>query len=142
MRFYLNNAIARNHARLYPVGAFFDLHKTGRQGKMARDLQVGDECVVATPIARGDIEFSWFRFSHERELDIPDEPGGKGRVLFGTPMEPPERLPKRLPKAIAAEAEPYSVFFNTKGHFKRWSVIRPRDGRRRSKARQQRPRGR
>jgi hypothetical protein len=123
-RVFFNNCRARPHATLYGAGAFYDLDRVGRQATMATDLQPGDECVVATPTREGDIDFDWFSFSREAIMTMPDEPGTKVRVLFG------ERIRSQtLSKAHAAEMEPYKVFFNVNGHFKRPSVIRPRSSR-------------
>jgi len=125
MRFFFNNCRARNHAALYPAGAFYDLYRVGRQANMATDLRPGDECVVATPVEGGDIDFSWFSFTHERVMDMPDEPGTRVRVLFGKLIRS-----ECLPKTEAAGSEPYSVLFNVNGHFKRPSVIQPKGCRR------------
>lgn len=120
-RFYFNNCRARNHAVLYPAGAFYDLYRFGRQANMATGLRPGDECVVATPAEGGDIDFTWFSFTHEGIMEMPDEPGTKVRVQFGKRIRS-----EYLPKAEAARSDLYSVFFNVKGHFKRPSVIQPR----------------
>jgi hypothetical protein len=120
-RFFFNNCQRRRHAMLYPQGAFYDLNQFGRQVNMATDLSPGDECVVATPTEDGDIEFIWFSFTHERIMEMPDEPGSKVRVQFG------ERIRSEcLPKSETASTEPYSAFFNVNGHFKRPSVIEPK----------------
>ncbi len=103
---------------------FYDLECIGRQAAMATDLQPGDECVVATPTQWGDIEFAWFSFSRESIMPMPDEPGTTVRVLFGKRIRS-----ETLSKASAARTEPYSVFFNVKGHFKRPAVIRSKNGR-------------
>jgi hypothetical protein len=125
MRFFFNNCHARNHAALYPAGAFYDLYQVGRQANMATDLKSGDECVVATPVVGGDIDFSWFSFTHERIMDMPDKPGTKVRVLFGNLIRS-----ECLPKAEAVGSELYLVLFNVNGHFKRPSVIQPKGTRR------------
>jgi len=125
MRFFFNNCRARNHAALYPAGSFYDLYRVGRQANMATSLRPGDECVVATPAKSGDIDFSWFSFTHERVMDMPDEPGTRVRVLFGKLIHS-----ECLPKAEAAVSEPYSVLFNVNGHFKRPSVIQSKGCRR------------
>jgi hypothetical protein len=125
MRIFFNNCRARNHAALFPAGAVYDLYLTGRQANMATDLKSGDECVVATPVVGGDIDFSWFSFTHERVMDMPDKPGTKVRVLFGKLIRS-----ECFPKAEATESELYSVLFNVNGHFKRSSVIQPKGSRR------------
>jgi hypothetical protein len=73
----LNNCLAYEHARFYGAGAFFDLNRTGGQAAMATDIQRGDECVVATPTRRREVEeveFVWFRFSREEHAK-PDRAG-------------------------------------------------------------------
>jgi hypothetical protein len=49
---------------------------------------------------------------------MPDEPSIEVRVQFGKWLRS-----ERILKSEAAKTEPYSVFFNIKGHFKRFSVI-------------------
>lgn len=120
MPFLFNNCRARDHATLYGVDAFYDLYCTGKQAAMAADIAPGDQCIVATTAANGDIEFGWFSFSHEELLPAPDEPGTKVRVLFGRRIRS-----ETMPRSKAVRTEPYSVFFNVNGHFKRPSVIRP-----------------
>lgn len=117
-RFYFNNCRGRQHAMLYPEGAFYDLYQSGRQANMATDLKPGDECVVATPMQGGDIEFTWFSFTRERIMEMPDKRGTEIRVQFGRRLRS-----ERLRKIEAVKTRPYSVFFNVNGHFKRLSVI-------------------
>jgi hypothetical protein len=93
---------------------------------MATNLKRGDECVVATPDASGNIVFSWFSFSHKAVM--PAEDGIGVRVLFGEWLRS-----DTLSRADAVATEPYSVFFNVNGHFRRPSVISPR-GRRTGQA--------
>ena len=114
----LNNRRRRDHPKLYGSNAFYDLDLSGPQAMMALDLGAGDECVVATP-ANDDnvIEFNWFRFSHEDRR--PNENGVEVRVLFGEFLRS-----EQLDRTKATETEPYSKFFNVRGHFKRPSVIK------------------
>ena len=86
---------------------------------MATNLQLGEECVVATPAEDDDIMFGWFRFTHEAVM--PAEDGVGVRVLFGEFLRS-----ETLCRDEAIATEPYSVFFNVNGHFKRPSVVRPR----------------
>src|SRR5262249_30643193 len=119
-------ARARAHAALYhDAAAFYDLYRTGRQARMATDIKDGDECIAATPVEDGEIEFRPFRFTHERVMEAHDEPGVMVRVFYGRLLRS-----VRLPKAEAARTAPYSIFFNRVGDFKRPSVITPRRGRR------------
>jgi hypothetical protein len=116
-----NNCHSRPHAELYGLGAFYDLNRVGAQANMATDLQPGQHCCVATPAQNGDIEFGWFRFTHEQLMDMPDEPGTTVQVLFGEWLGS-----ESLPRTNAVATEPYAEFFNVNGHFKRPSVIRPK----------------
>ncbi len=120
--FFLNNCQGYDHARLYEDGAFYDLNLTGRQATMATDIVEGDKCVVATRNPDEDhgpytpINFSWFSFSHEDVCRT--KKGTQIRVFFGKWLKS-----EQLPKNKAAAIEPYSIFFNINGHFKRPSVI-------------------
>jgi len=116
MRVFFNNCSGRDHVKLYGQGAFYDLDTTGRQSTQAKNLDVGQECVVATPATDGQITFSRFSFLHE-EIK-PDDIGSPCRVFFG-----PLLGSETLLKAEAAGNSPYSAFFNKNGHFKRHSVI-------------------
>jgi len=129
MRFELNNAQRRNHARLYPERAFYDLYKTGKHARMATDLKAGDECVVATPAENGYVEFATYIFAFERKSEIPDEPGKEGRIFFGR-----EVCSEFLSKDEAIRR--YPTFFDVRGHFKQQSVITPSSSRQRPGGRQ------
>ncbi|MGD0209655.1 MAG: hypothetical protein ABSC14_01585 [Desulfomonilia bacterium] len=122
MRFYFNNCLSRDHAALYGIDAFYDLYRSGKQAEMATNLKPNDECVVATTAPNGEITFDWFTFTHEDILPMPDEPGTRVRVLFGKRIRT-----ETMPKSTAARTTPYSVFFNVNGHFKRPSVIVPKE---------------
>ena len=113
---FFNNCRGRKHSELYEGEAFYDLNLTGHHATLATDLRKGDKCVVATPDSSSVIDFSWFAFSHESILV--DEHGTNCRVFFGEWLRS-----EQLPKIKATQTEPYSVFFNVKGHFKRQSVI-------------------
>jgi hypothetical protein len=124
MPVYFNNAHARNHSAFFGE-AFYDLALTGAQATMAPNLSPGDVCVVATPViaapARGrDVEFSWFVFLFDREMDDPNEPGTRVRVLFGRRVRW-----ERLPKADAVTTPAYAAFFDVRGRFKMRSVVTP-----------------
>ena len=114
MAVFFNNCRRRDHAGLFGAGAFYDLNRHGLQA--TANLPPGEECVVATPAADGDIVFSWFRFSHESVT--PAEDGVGVRVLFGEFVRS-----ETLCREEAIVTEPYSVFFNVNGHFKRLSVV-------------------
>lgn len=116
MPVFFNNCRGRKHSELYKDGAFYDLNLTGHHATLATGLGKEDKCVVATPDSSYIIDFSWFVFSHEQVL--PDERGINCRVFFGEWLRS-----EKLPKIKAAETEPYSIFFNVNGHFKRQSVI-------------------
>jgi hypothetical protein len=113
---FFNNCRARNHVEIYGSNAFYDLNRTGKQASMATDLKRGEECVVAIPNEEGDIEFVWFSFLQEKIT--PDENGVATRVQFGKRLRS-----ETISKTKAAKTEPYSVFFNVNGNFKRRSVI-------------------
>lgn len=112
---FFNNSSARDHRNIYPV-PFFDLNLSGRQATMAVGLKAGDQCVVATPTKSGEVVFQRFAFSHEEVH--PDEKGIRVRVFYGKLIGS-----ATLPKALAAQKEKYSVFFDVNGHFKRASVV-------------------
>ena len=116
MPVFFNNYRGRKHSELYGDEAFYDLNLTGRHATMATNLRKRDKCVVATADSSNVVEFSWFAFSHE--LVLPDERGIDCRVFFGELLRS-----EKLPKTEASETEPYSIFFNVNGHFKRQSVI-------------------
>lgn len=118
MRFFFNNSRCREHGRLYGADAFYDLNLTGKQATMATDVKPGDQCIVATPIRDGMIEFGWFSFAHAQVLPLPEEPGSSVLVFFGNRLRT-----ETLSKADAVHTEPYSVYFNVNGDFKRPSVV-------------------
>ncbi len=123
MRFYFNNCRSRKHAEIYGTDdAFYDLYLAGKQAEMAKDIQLGDECIVATALSKEEIEFGWFTFKEEKTMPMPD--GKKGvmcRVFFGSHSKS-----EKLLKAKASRTEPYSVFFDKNGNFKRSCVILPK----------------
>lgn len=125
MPVFFNNCRCRDHAGLFGATAFYDLNTTGKQAEMATNLKLGDECIVATYSDNGEVLFSWFTLSRETIMPDPDEPGTRVRVFFGKMIKS-----KSLSKAKAAKTEPYSVFFNALGNFKRPSAIKPRVTRR------------
>jgi hypothetical protein len=114
--FFFNNCLQREHARIFGSGAFYDLNTTGFQSPLAKNLSVGEHCIVATPVKGGQIEFGWWLFS--KETIKPDDDGKPCRVLFGTPSKS-----ETLSKGDAARDGQYSIFFNKKGDFKRQSVL-------------------
>jgi hypothetical protein len=116
MTFYFNNAHARDHARIFGRGAFYDLSLTGVQATYATTLRVGDSCIVATPSTDGHIAFDSYAF--EREAVRPDDTATPVRVLFGA-----FRKSDRLRKGDAARDVRYAVFFDKNGNFKRQSVL-------------------
>ena len=120
MPVFFNNCRCRDHAGLFGPTAFYDLNPTGREAEMATNLKPGEECIVAS-YQDGEVVFRWFSFSRESLLRDPGQPGTMVRVFFGKMTKS-----KRLSKAKAAKTEPYSVFFNVVGNFKRPSVIKPR----------------
>ena len=119
VRYFFNNCRGRHHKTLFGGSAFYDLNLHGAQSTQANDLRRGDECVVAEYCENGDVKFTWIKFTHEKIMPVK---GGsrteKFRVQFGE-----KNRTVKLPKTKAAATNPYSVFFNTGGHFKQQSVI-------------------
>lgn len=116
--YYLSNCNARQHARMFGSGAFYDLGVTGHQARLATDLSKDQQYVVATPTKDGKIAFEWFRFS--RMTVKPDDEGIRCRVFFGDSIKE-----GKLNKGDAARHPLYSIFFNKNGDFKRGhSVLR------------------
>src|SRR5215216_2070487 len=102
---YFNNSQGREHARIYGNDAFYDLDTSGRHSSLATHLEVGEQCIVATPASDGQIVFTWFSF--KREDVKPDDTGHLCRVFIG------ERLKSdTLSKSIAARDSRYSNFFD------------------------------
>jgi hypothetical protein len=121
MRHYFNNCRCRDYISRFGSDAFYDLNLHGIQDTQAKGLRVGDECVVAAYAANGDVSFSWYAFTHERIMPAKGGPKSERfRVLFGTLLRK-----ETLSKVKAATTTPYSIFFNSKGHFKQQSVIQP-----------------
>jgi hypothetical protein len=116
---FFNNCRRRDHVSIYGENAFYDLNRFGKQADMATDLKRGEECIVATPNGDGNVEFVWFSFTEEKIM--PDENDVPTRVQFGKRLRA-----ETLSKTEAAETEPYAVFFNVNGDFKRPSVITPK----------------
>ena len=114
---YFNNCKGRHYVDIYGDDAFYDLAETGPQRKQARDLTVGQECVVASYADGGRILFEWFSLTEERNM--PDEHGQPCRVLFGDLLSEETKT-----KSAAAKSRRYGAFFNVNGHFKRSSVVR------------------
>ncbi len=113
---YFNNCHGRNHKLIYGSGAFYDLNTDGRQANQAKNLSVGQQCIVATPGTDSQIVFIWFSFFHE--VIKPDEFGKPCRVMYGDLIKSNSLL-----KKDAARDALYSAFFDKNGHFKRQSVI-------------------
>jgi hypothetical protein len=116
MLVYLNNCRGRDHVKLFGNDAFYDLYTNGQQAEKAKDICAGQKCIVATAANDKKITFSWFLFSHEEVL--PDDTGVICRVLYGKFIKNDTYF-----KMDAAHTEPYSIFFDINGNFKRQSVI-------------------
>lgn len=113
-----NNCKGREHARIYGDGAaFYDVNVDGAQAVQARDVRVGDECIVATRGRSEDITFTWFHLTREEVRS--DDTGTTQRVFFGQ-----KTREEMMSKSEACKTAPYSAFFNINGDFKQQSVIR------------------
>jgi hypothetical protein len=123
MPVFFNNCEGRDHATLYGPGAFYDLETTGTHAQLAKDLQQGTECVVATQSANKQVTFRWFSFF--REDVLPAEDRSPTRVFFGQ-----ELRSETMSKAAAAATEAYAAFFDVNGNFKQQSVPTANKGRR------------
>jgi hypothetical protein len=88
---YFNNCHARDHAKIYGSGAFYDLNTTGFQATKAKNLPVGERCIVATPSKDGKILFAHFSFVSE--LVRQDDTGRPYRVFLASTSGP--RLARR-----------------------------------------------
>lgn len=119
---YFNNCRARAHQVLYGAGAFYDLDNHGPQARRGRDVQPGDECVIATPVpgtSGQEIEFSHFKLSRVTVQENPTDPERRVcRVYWGSRVQS-----VRHPKKAAAGTPPYQRFFNVNGHFKQRSEV-------------------
>lgn len=71
---------------------------------------------MATRDGTRGIRFDWFAFSHEAIHPAPE--GEDIRVFYGSRLRS-----EVLPKPVAASTDPYSSFFDCRGHFKRVSAI-------------------
>jgi hypothetical protein len=114
-----NNCRGRNYFHHYGTeAAFFDLNRFGEQDDMARDLEEGEECIVATQNEERTIAtFQWYRLTHE-ERRI-DKDGQRVRVQYGRKMK---KL-KRMSKVKAAKSVEFGAFFDKNAHFRRRSVV-------------------
>ncbi len=113
---YFNNCQNRDHVRMYGRGAFYDLNTTGFQSTLARNLSVGQKCIVASTGDNGEIVFT--RFSFLREDVMLDDRGIPCRVFFGAFIKS-----ESYSKTAAASKKLFSAFFDINGNFKRHSVI-------------------
>ena len=117
---FFNNCRGRDYLHHYrDKTAFFDLNRFGLQDSMARDLEPGDECIVATQNkTRDTVEFVWY--SLVREKNQHDRDGLPVRVQYGKRLRS-----KKMSKTEASKTEPFRTFFRSNGHFRRQSVIAP-----------------
>ena len=115
MIIYFNNCRGYDHAGIYGPDAFFDLKTEGYQKNKAKNLDVGQQCIVATPADDGQIVFSWHSFLYEA---IRSYEGKDYRVFFGKFIKS-----HTLSKVDAAHDSFYSIFFKKNGDFKNHSVF-------------------
>jgi hypothetical protein len=118
MTVLFNNCGNRQHARLFPSVAFFDLYNRPPHAGLAKGLIPGTECLVASKVDDATVRFTWFRFTHER-IETPKGEEEPVRVFYGE-----ELRSQTMPKAEAAGKEPFAAFFDRRGHFKQQSVVR------------------
>jgi len=109
---------------LYQGSAFFDLWVTGRDDATARELRLGDTCIVARysgPVRSGtrNVILATYTFTGLRRVNSPDSPDRAIWVLDGNLVGREELL-----KQDAAKHSLYSRFFNKRGDFKQVSVMR------------------
>ena len=114
-----NNCDGRDHAVLYDdENAYFDLNTTGRQANQAKNLVVGQTCVVCQPMDEyGRIRFDWYVFEEER-LQIPIGEKNLCRVFVGT-----WQRAEILPHEIATRHAIYCWFFDKLKRFKQTSAL-------------------
>ena len=135
MTLYLNNCQAFDHADWYGGDAFYDLGTLPPHAVMAPHVQPGvrpgEECIVAIPLndqgepQRGGqtIEFRHYRLETVTiQLSPPglQYPNRPFRVFRG-PLLRSVRLPKD--QAATTTTPPYCRFFDSRGYFKRQSVV-------------------
>jgi hypothetical protein len=113
---YFNNCRGRDHAVIFGQGAFFDLGVGANQSKHLKQLQIGQECVVASYAEDGRIVFKWYALTRETIQD--NEHFIPCHVFYGDLLST-----ETLEKSAAADTEEYGAFFNVNGHFKRPSVL-------------------
>ncbi len=82
--YYLSNCKRRQHARMYGVGAFYDLDVERHQANLATDISKGQKCVVATPTKKNGNEIALECFVLSRiVIKRDDERDVLCRVFFG-----------------------------------------------------------
>lgn len=118
MTVLLNNCANREHARLFPSVAFFDLYNRPPHAGLAEGLAPDTECMVASKVDDLTVRFTWYRFTHER-IETAKGESEAVRVFYGE-----ELRSVTMPKAEAAATEPFAAFFDKRGHFKQQSVVR------------------
>jgi len=119
MLYYLNNCKNLRHAMIYGGSAIFDLWAEGFEDNRARAMAPGDTCLVASRAGNGRIEFAWYQFTKNRLLSASVTQPKAVWVIEGS-LERSETLPRQA----AIQHANYSRFFNKKGHFNQWSVLR------------------
>ncbi len=119
MTVYFNNCGNRQHAQIYGRDdAFFDLYATGRHAKMALGLVQGDRCVVVSRLGSTHVKIRVYAFDHESARS--SERNESVRVFHGTEIKSEGA---ELLKSDAAASKEYSIFFDSRGYFKRASVV-------------------
>lgn len=119
MLYYLNNCQNLKHAEVYGAGAIYDLWAKGFEDRIAKEMTLGDTCLVASPAGNDRISFSSYRFTGVRKF--PNTTGGKPEIWVLEGIIENEMV---LSRSDAIDRAPYSRFFNKVGHFNQWSVVR------------------
>lgn len=119
MLYYLNNCQNLKHANIYGAGAIYDLWAMGFEDRIAGEMAVGDTCLVASREGNDAICFSSYAFTGARK--VPNPTGGKPEIWV---LEGTLESEIVMPRLEALDRAPYSRFFNRRGHFNQWSVVR------------------
>jgi len=119
MLYLLNNCQNLNHAKLYGGNAMYDLWAEKFEDKVAREMAPGDKCLVISRVGLDDVTIRRYTFTGARSVLSDGKPARAIWVLEGE-LENQEEMKK----TAAARHPKYSRFFNRRGNFNQWSVLR------------------